>query len=126
VLNVSLAGVRLDGTALTIIQVTSTYAGVWLAKVLPAREVKVPFTKWSFNLNLGPFSVKEHVLVTISAASGAAYNLGFTPIAMSELYLGEVVHPAKALFFMWAIIFTGYSYAALARQFMIYDPQYPW
>jgi hypothetical protein len=62
----------------------------------------------------------------ISAASGATYNLGSTPIAMSELYLGEVVHPAKALFFMWAIVFTGYSCAALARQFLIYDPQYPW
>jgi hypothetical protein len=111
---------------LTIIQVASTYAGVWLAKVLPAWEAKVPFTKWSFNLNLGPFSVKEHVLVTISAASGDTYNLGFTPIAMSELYLGNVVHPGKALFFMWAIVFTGYSYTALARQFLISDPQYPW
>ena len=77
------------------------------------------------SLNPGPFSTKEHVLVTISAASGATYNLGYTPISMSELYFGERVNGAVAVFFMLAITWTGYSYAALARQFLIYDPQYP-
>jgi hypothetical protein len=27
---------------------------------------------------------------------------------------------------MWAIVWVGYSYAAIARQFLIYDPEYPW
>ncbi len=108
------------------VQIAANYVGVWLAKVLPAKSVRVPFTSWGFSLNPGPFSVKEHVLVTISAASGATYNLGYTPIAMSELYFGQPVHPAVALFFMWAIVWTGYSFAAVARQFLLYDPQYPW
>lgn len=108
------------------VQIASSYAGVWLAKILPAWEVKVPFTKFSFNLNPGPFSVKEHVLVTISAASGATYNLGYTPIAMAELYFNSRINPAAAIFFMWGIVWTGYSFAALARQFLIYDPQFPW
>ena len=108
------------------VQIACNYVGVWLARLLPAWEIRVPFTKWSFNLNPGPFSVKEHVLVTISAASGATYNLGYTPIAMSEVYLGYQVNPAVAIFFMWAITWTGYSYAAIARQFLIYDPQFPW
>lgn len=47
------------------VQIASNYAGEWLAKVLPAWEVRIPFTKKSFNLNPGPFSVKEHVMVTI-------------------------------------------------------------
>lgn len=57
------------------VQIASNYAGLWLAKILPALFVRVPFTKYGFNLNPGPWSVKEHVLVTISAASGATYNL---------------------------------------------------
>jgi hypothetical protein len=57
------------------VQIASNYAGLWLAKILPALYVRVPFTKYGFNLNPGPWSVKEHVLVTISAASGATYNL---------------------------------------------------
>ncbi|TVY62700.1 Oligopeptide transporter, partial [Lachnellula suecica] len=108
------------------VQIASNYVGEWLAKVLPAWEIKIPFTKKSFNLNPGPFSVKEHVMVTISAASGATYNLGWIPISLSELYFGHKIEPAVCLFFMWAIVWIGYSYAALARQFLIYDPQYPW
>ncbi|GME24388.1 Oligopeptide transporter [Neofusicoccum parvum] len=108
------------------VQIASSYAGVWLEKVLPAWQVNVPFTKWGFNLNPGPFSVKEHVLITISAASGATYNLGYAPISMAELYFNSKVHPAVAIFFMWGIVWTGYSFAAIARQFLIYDPQFPW
>ncbi|KKY16111.1 putative oligopeptide transporter [Diplodia seriata] len=108
------------------VQIASSYAGSWMAKVLPAWQVRLPFTSWGFNLNPGPFSVKEHVLVTISAASGATYNLGYAPISMAELYFDSKVHPAVAIFFMWGIVFTGYSFAAIARQFLIYDPQFPW
>ena len=108
------------------VQIASNYVGIWLSKILPAWNIKIPFTKWGFSLNPGPFSVKEHVLVTIAAASGATYNLGYTPISMSELYFGQKVHPAVAIFFMWAIVWVGYSYAALARQFLIHDPYYPW
>ena len=107
------------------VQIGANYVGNWLAKCLPAWKVKIPFTKRSFSLNPGPFSVKEHVLVTITAASGATYNLAWTPISLSELYFGHKINPAVAIFFMWAVVWTGYSYAALARQFLIYDPQYP-
>ncbi|KAB2569190.1 Oligopeptide transporter 7 [Lasiodiplodia theobromae] len=108
------------------VQIASSYAGAWMAKVLPAWQVRVPFTNWGFNLNPGPFSVKEHVLITISAASGATYNLGYAPISMAELYFDTKVNPAVAIFFMWGIVWTGYSFAAIARQFLIYDPQFPW
>jgi OPT family oligopeptide transporter len=108
------------------VQIGSNYAGEWLAATLPAWEVKVPFTKWSFNLNPGPFSVKEHVLVVICAASGATYNLAYGPISIAELFFGHKLNPAVAIFFMWTVVWTGYSYAAIARQFLVYDPQYPW
>ncbi|KAI9732976.1 MAG: hypothetical protein M1818_007409 [Claussenomyces sp. TS43310] len=108
------------------VQIASNYVGLWLAKILPSKFVKLPFSKFGFNLNPGPWSTKEHVLVTISAASGATYNLAYSPIAMSELYFDTVIHPAIAIFFMWAVVWIGYSYAAIARQFLLYDPQYPW
>ena len=108
------------------VQIASSYAGVWLADILPAWKVRVPFTRFSFSLNPGPFSVKEHVLITISAASGATYNLGYAPVSIAELYFNSKINPAVAIFFMWSIVFTGYSFAAIARQFLIYDPQFPW
>ncbi|KAK0119489.1 hypothetical protein ONS95_010936 [Cadophora gregata] len=108
------------------VQIASNYVGVWLAKVLPAWNVRVPFTSYGFNLNPGPFGVKEHVLVTISAASGATYNLAYAPVSIAELYFGQKIHPAIAIFFMWSVVITGYSFAAISRQFLLYDPQYPW
>jgi hypothetical protein len=57
------------------VQILSNYAGLWLAKILPAKTIRLPFTKYGFSLNPGPWNSKEHVLVTISSASGATYNL---------------------------------------------------
>lgn len=57
------------------VQILSNYLGLWLAKILPEKTIRLPFTKYGFSLNPGPWNSKEHVLVTISAASGATYNL---------------------------------------------------
>ncbi|KAI0440650.1 OPT oligopeptide transporter protein-domain-containing protein [Xylaria telfairii] len=108
------------------VQIASNYVGLWLARVLPNRQISIPLTKWSFNLNPGPWSVKEHVLVTITAASGATGNLATTPIAVGELYFNERLHPAAAIFFMWSIDATGYAFAAIARQLLLYEPAYQW
>ncbi|KAI0201967.1 OPT oligopeptide transporter protein-domain-containing protein [Astrocystis sublimbata] len=108
------------------VQIASNYVGLWLARVLPDRKIGIPLTKWSFNLNPGPWSVKEHVLVTITAASGATGNLATTPIAVGELYFNERLHPAAAILFMWSIDATGYAFAAIARQLLLYEPAYQW
>lgn len=108
------------------VQIASHYAGVWLAKILPAWTIRVPLTAWSFSLNPGPWSIKEHVLVTISAASGATSNLASTPISLAQLYYDEKIPAAACIFWMWSIVFVGYSLAAVARQFLVYDPIYAW
>ena len=108
------------------VQIAANYVGMWLAKVIPAWNVKVPFTKYQFSLNPGPWSVKEHVLVTISAASGATYNLAYAPVSIAELYFDQRMNAGVAIVFMWVVVWTGYSFAAISRQFLLYDPQYPW
>lgn len=59
------------------VQIACHYVGHILAKVLPAWQINLPFG-YGFNLNPAPWSIKEHVLVTLTAASGATYNLGYT------------------------------------------------
>lgn len=108
------------------VQIASNYVGLWLARVLPDRKIGIPGTKWSFNMNPSPWSVKEHVLVTLTAASGATGNLATTPIAVGELYFNERLHPAAAIFFMWSIDAIGYAFAAIARQILLYEPSYQW
>ncbi|KAI1211648.1 OPT superfamily oligopeptide transporter [Annulohypoxylon truncatum] len=108
------------------VQIAGNYVGLWLARVLPNRQIRIPYTKQSFNLNPGPWSVKEHVLITVTAASGATGNLAITPIALGDLYFNTRVHPAAAIFFMWSIDAIGYAFAAIARQVLLYEPAYPW
>lgn len=56
--------------------------GKLMATMLPTKQVNVPFTNWSFSLNPGPFSLKEHVLITMfaNAGSGGVYALNIITI----------------------------------------------
>jgi OPT family oligopeptide transporter len=107
------------------VQVACHYAGHFLANYLPAWQVKLPFG-YGFNLNPAPWSIKEHVLVTLTAASGANYNLGFAPISMAELWYDTKINPAVAIFFMLAIVWVGYAVAAIARTMLLWEPEYIW
>jgi OPT family small oligopeptide transporter len=108
------------------VQIACHYAGHFLARTLPAWNIRVPGTSWGFSLNPGPWSIKEHVLVTVTAASGATYNLGYAPIVLAELWYGERINPAVAIFFMLSIVWIGYAFAALARNILLPDPEYIW
>ncbi|KAJ5764232.1 hypothetical protein N7533_002913 [Penicillium manginii] len=104
------------------VQIACHYAGHFLARVLPAWTIRLPGTSRGFSLNPGPWSIKEHVL----QLRGATYNMGYAPIVLAELWYGNRIQPAVAIFFMLAIVWIGYSFAALARQILLPDPEYIW
>lgn len=106
------------------VQICSYWVGKWLAKILPRKQIGIG--KYKFSLNPGPWSIKENVLITLAAASGATGNQGTTPISLAEVYYKTKVNPAVAIFFMWCINFAGYAMSYIARNFLIYDPQFVW
>lgn len=107
------------------VQIVSHWCGKFLARVLPAKEVRLP-GGYKFNLNPGPWSIKETALVTITASSGATGSLGTSGLSLAEIYYGQTVNAGVAIFFMWSITFTGYAFAALARNMLLFDPQFIW
>lgn len=46
------------------VQIVSYWLGNVMARILPAKDVDLGFFK--FSLNPGPFSIKEHVLITLA------------------------------------------------------------
>ena len=106
------------------VQIVSHWAGKWMAKALPKKTVNV--CGFEFNLNPSPWSIKETAMITITANSGATGNLATNAISLAELHFNEKVNAATAILFMWAIVFIGYSYAAIAKCFVLYDPQFTW
>ncbi|EGW31792.1 uncharacterized protein SPAPADRAFT_141361 [Spathaspora passalidarum NRRL Y-27907] len=105
------------------VQIVSHWAGKWLAKTLPKKKIRI--LGYGIDLNPGPWSIKETAMVTITANSGATGNMATNAISLADLYFGEKVNALVSLGFMFAIVFVGYSYAALARG-LVYDPQLTW
>ncbi|KAJ7697833.1 OPT oligopeptide transporter [Mycena rosella] len=96
--------------------------GRFLARTLP--DYRVPLGRFSFSLNPGPWSTKEHALVGIAANAGSGGQWATYLPTNAKLYYGIDMHPAVALFFGWGTALIGFSFAAMCRQVLIYDPTY--
>lgn len=107
------------------VQIVSYALGKWLATTIPHNK-HIHLFGYSINLNPGKFSAKELAAITITNASGATGNLATNAISLAELHFGEVMHPLLAIGFMFSIVFIGYSYAIIAKNFVLYDPHFTW
>ncbi|KAF9088306.1 hypothetical protein BGX27_002722 [Mortierella sp. AM989] len=106
------------------VQIVSYWLGNLMARSLPAKDINLGLFK--FNLNPAPFSIKEHVLITLAASAGATSNLGEIVVSVKDIFYHEQMHPLAAICLMWATIWTGYSFAAIGRNFLLYDPDLIW
>lgn len=78
------------------VQIISLPIGRFLAKSLPKKEIKLPFTNWSFSLNPGPFSMKEHCLITIFAGAGSGGAAAIGIITIVKAFYHRKIHPMAA------------------------------
>jgi OPT family oligopeptide transporter len=79
------------------IQILVLPIGKFMAAKLPKKQVSIPFTKWSFSLNPGPFSMKEHVLITIFANCGAGGVYAVYIITITKAFYHKGLHPVAAM-----------------------------
>lgn len=70
--------------------------GKLMAATLPTKPVKVPFTSWTFSMNPGPFNLKEHVLITIFANSGAGGVYAVNIVTIVKAFYHRSLHPVAA------------------------------
>jgi hypothetical protein len=68
--------------------------GIMMARILPSKLYKIG--SLSFSLNPGPFSIKEHVLITIIAASGGGVAYGVDNVVVQKF----------SKFMVFVVIFT--------------------
>lgn len=90
-------------------QIVTLPVGKFMARVLPTTTFRVPMTTWSFSFNPGPFSLKEHVLITIFANCGAGgvYAVGIVNIV--KVFYHRPLHPLAA----WFLVQTTQVYTRL-------------
>ncbi|KAJ7075604.1 OPT oligopeptide transporter [Mycena belliarum] len=102
------------------VQIASLYVGKLMAASLPSKQIG--FGRFTFDLNPGPFSVKEHVAIVLAANTGATNNLGDYVLAPLAVFYNEPMNGWLAILFMWSAVFIGFSLASLARTFLIDNP----
>ncbi|CAN6696551.1 unnamed protein product [Malus baccata var. baccata] len=99
--------------------------GKLMAATLPTRKFRVPFTNWSFTMNPGPFNLKEHVLITIFANSGAGGVYAVHIITIVKAFYHRPQNPAAAFLLAQTTQMLGYGWAGLFRKYLI-DSPYMW
>ncbi|KAL4881631.1 OPT oligopeptide transporter protein-domain-containing protein [Aspergillus karnatakaensis] len=96
--------------------------GRFMARVLPKR--KVGLGRFSFSLNPGPWSSKEHAIVGIAANAGSQGQWATFLPTNAALYYNITMNPAVALFFGWGSALLGFAFAAMVRPILIDDPEF--
>ncbi|KAI0497011.1 hypothetical protein KFK09_023339 [Dendrobium nobile] len=107
------------------VQIISLPIGRFLAKSLPKKDIKLPFTNWSFSLNPGPFSMKEHCLITIFAGAGSGGAAAIGIITIVKAFYHRKIHPMAAFLLVHSTQLLGYSWAGLFRKYLV-DSPYMW
>ncbi|TKY62595.1 Oligopeptide transporter 5 [Spatholobus suberectus] len=106
-------------------QIITLPLGNFMAATLPTKSIRVPFMKWSFSLNPGPFSLKEHVLITIFATSGSSGVYAINIITIVKAFYHRSIHPVAAYLLALSTQMLGYGWAGIFRKFLV-DSPYMW
>lgn len=77
-------------------QIVTLPLGKLMAATLPTTKFRVPFTKWYFSMNPGPFSLKEHALITIFASAGSSGVYAINIITIVKAFYHRSIHPLAA------------------------------
>ncbi|XP_020083198.1 oligopeptide transporter 1-like [Ananas comosus] len=100
--------------------------GRLMAATLPTAPIHVPFTSWSFSMNPGPFTLKEHVLITIFANSGSGGVYAVNIITIVKAFYHRAIHPFAALLLSLTTQMLGYGWAGLFRKYLVESPYMWW
>ncbi|CDY11969.1 BnaC03g13950D [Brassica napus] len=102
-------------------QVLTLPLGKFMAATLPTN----PWTKWSWSFNPGPFNVKEHVLISIFANTGAGGAYATSIITIVKAFYHRQLNVAAAMLLTQTTQLLGYGWAGIFRKFLVESP-YMW
>ncbi|GKV37383.1 hypothetical protein SLEP1_g45418 [Rubroshorea leprosula] len=107
-------------------QIISLPLGKLMAAVLPTTKLRFPFTNFSFSLNPGPFTMKEHALITIFADCGAGGVYAIYIVGIVKAFYRRKLHPIPAMLLAQTTQLLGYGWAGLFRKYLVESPYMWW
>lgn len=91
--------------------------GKAMARRLPKKRVH--FLRWSFELNPGPFSIKEHLLIAILASSGASSAYASDILNIQELFFNQQMGIIASLTLLITTQTIGFGFAGLVHDLLV-------
>jgi len=113
---------------LTITAISAQIAVVPLGRLMAAALPDRAFlrgTRWEFSLNPGPFNVKEHVLITIFANSGAGTVYAIHVITAVRVFYGKHITFFVSLLVVLTTQVLGFGWAGIFRRYLV-EPAAMW
>ncbi|KAK6947972.1 Oligopeptide transporter, OPT superfamily [Dillenia turbinata] len=113
---------------LTISAISAQIAVVPLGRLMAARITNRVFfkgTNWEFTLNPGPFNVKEHVLITIFANSGAGTVYAIHLVTVVKVFYKKNITFLVSLIVVITTQVLGFGWAGIFRQYLV-EPAAMW
>ncbi|KAI0087604.1 OPT oligopeptide transporter [Irpex rosettiformis] len=90
------------------------------ARVVPAVKI------FGISLNPGPFTIKEHVLITIMATVGYQSAYATDIIAVQRVYYNQVYNFSYQWLLVMSTQLIGFSIGGIARRFLVQPPSMIW
>ncbi|GAA0145994.1 hypothetical protein LIER_06049 [Lithospermum erythrorhizon] len=113
---------------LTITAISAQIAVVPLGQFMAAKlSTRVFFqgTRWAFTMNPGPFNVKEHVLITIFANSGAGSVYAIHVVTAVKVFYRQHITFFVSLIVVLTTQILGFGWAGLYRRYLV-EPAAMW
>ncbi|MCO5577077.1 hypothetical protein L7F22_030899 [Adiantum nelumboides] len=98
--------------------------GRWLAKILPAKEIGI--RGLTFNLNPGPFSIKEHLLIAVLSSSAATSAYASDILNIQSLFFHQEMGSLSGLTLLLTTQILGFGFAGLAHRLLVVPPAMIW
>ncbi|KAJ4776593.1 oligopeptide transporter [Rhynchospora pubera] len=105
-------------------QIAVVPLGHLMAAALPA-HVFLEGSKWEFSLNPGPFNMKEHVLITIFANSGAGSVYAIHVITAIRVFYKQHITFFVSLLVVLTTQVLGFGWAGIFRRYLV-EPAEMW
>ncbi|CAG8491960.1 2461_t:CDS:10 [Ambispora leptoticha] len=98
--------------------------GRWMARILPNKNYSIG--GWQFNLNPGPFNVKEHVCIYVATNAGGITAYAMDIIAIQELFYNQHVGFFVGMLLLISTQMLGYGLAGFLRKYLVRPANMIW
>jgi OPT family small oligopeptide transporter len=108
----------------TVVQLVSYPIGCFWARVVPNWRFSV--FGHEFELNPGPFNVKEHTIITMMTAAGTAASYAIDILLAQEIFYDQKLGWGFQILLILSTQAMGFGVAGVARRFLVWPSSMVW